>query len=215
MQEANNKNQIAKNNYEFQNNLNNNNNKLPEIKNKNTNYKHKKQEKTISSLYKKVNFFEKLNKKEYQKLLMQKEQTKEEINYMIKASKEIDNLIQNEKINDKIDMFKTDYAKKMYSHMGTDPDKQKQNLLEKDYFMDEKKKIVEKIGDVYSFQITKNANEKEKIIKGKINNENERFKKRIVDGKKTTMEEFFKFMKNNQVKLPMENPDKLELNLNI
>ena len=38
----------------------------------------------------------------------QKEQTQEEINHMLVASKEIDNLIQNDNINDKIDMFKTD-----------------------------------------------------------------------------------------------------------
>lgn len=181
----------------------NNNRKLPNIKNKNYNSrKNKKYEKSISSVYTKVNLFEKLNKKEMQKLNQQKEQTQEEINHMLVASKEIDNLIQNDNINDKIDMFKTDYAKQMYYHTGSENNSKNENLQEKDYFLDEKNKIVEKIGNVYSFQMNKNVNEKEKIFKGKINNENEKFRKKIIDGKKNTMEEFYSYIQNNQVNLP-------------
>ena len=73
--------------------------------------------------------------------------------------------------------------------------------------MDEKKKIVEKIGTVYSFKMNKTVSEKEKIFKGKINNENEKFRKRITDGKKNTMEEFNNYMINNRVRLPEENND--------
>ena len=137
-----------------------------------------------------------------QKLNQQKEQTQEEINHMLVASKEIDNLIQNDNINDKIDMFKTDYAKQMYYHTGSENNSKNENLQEKDYFLDEKNKIVEKIGNVYSFQMNKNVNEKEKIFKGKINNENEKFRKKIIDGKKNTMEEFYSYIQNNQVNLP-------------
>ena len=181
----------------------NNNRKLPNIKNKNCDSrKNKKYEKSISSVYTKVNLFEKLNKKEMQKLNQQKEQTQEEINHMLVASKEIDNLIQNDNINDKIDMFKTDYAKQMYYHTGSENNSKNENLQEKDYFLDEKNKIVEKIGNVYSFQMNKNVNEKEKIFKGKINNENEKFRKKIIDGKKNTMEEFYSYIQNNQVNLP-------------
>ena len=157
-------------------------------------------QKTVSSIYKQVNLFEKLNKKEMQKLSAQKEQTQEEIHHMLDASKEIDNLIQNENINNKIDMFKTDYAKQMYCYRGQNSESD--NLLEKDYFMDEKKKIVEKIGNVYSFYMNKTANEKEKIFKGKIINENEKFRKKIIDGKKNTMDEFHTYIINNQINLP-------------
>ena len=171
----------------------------------NDNKKHKtnkklKSQKSVSSIYKKVNLFEKLNKKEMQKLNAQKEQTQEEIHHMLDASKEIDNLIQNENINNKIDMFKTDYAKQMYCYRGQNSESD--NLLEKDYFMDEKKKIVEKIGNVYSFYMNKTANEKEKIFKGKIINENEKFRKKIIDGKKNTMDEFHTYIINNQINLP-------------
>jgi len=181
----------------------NNSKKLPNIKNKNYNgRKNKKYEKSISSIYTKVNLLEKLNKKEKQKLNQQKEQTQEEISHMLVATKEIDNLIQNDNINDKIDMFKTDYAKQMYYNTGSENISKNENLTEKDYFLDEKNKIVEKIGNVYSFQMNKNEKEKEKIFKGKINNENEKFRKKIIDGKKNTMEEFYSYIQNNQVNLP-------------
>lgn len=47
-----------------------------------------------------------MNKKEMAKILAPKEQTQEEIGHMLNASKEINNLIQNDNINDKIEMFK-------------------------------------------------------------------------------------------------------------
>ena len=179
-------------------------NLLPNINNKNKNKAAIKAQKSVSSIYKQVNLLEKLNKKEMMKINAQKEQTQEEINHMLNASKEINDLIRNENINDKIEMFKTDYAKQMY-YPGHESNSE--NLLEKDYFMDEKKKIVDKIGTVYSFKMNKTVCEKEKIFKGKINNENEKFKKRINDGKRNTMEEFNNYMINNQVRLPDDKND--------
>ena len=179
-------------------------NLLPNINNKNKNKAAIKAQKSVSSIYKQVNLLEKLNKKEMMKINAQKEQTQEEINHMLNASKEINDLIRNENINDKIEMFKTDYAKQMY-YPGHESNSE--NLLEKDYFMDEKKKIVDKIGTVYSFKMNKTVCEKEKIFKGKINNENEKFKKRITDGKRNTMEEFNNYMINNQVRLPDDKND--------
>ena len=193
---------------ESKNNIKNQSSKdniLPNINNNNNKNKATiKTQKSVSSIYKQVNLLEKLNKKEMQKINAQKEQTQEEINYMLNASKEINNFIKNENINDKIEMFKTDYAKQMYYPRH---ESNTENLLKKDYFKDEKKRIIEKIGTVYSFKMNKTVNEKEKIFKGKINNENEKFKKRITDGKRNTMEEFNNYMINNQVRLPDENND--------
>ena len=76
------------------------------------------------------------------------------------------------------------------------------SLINKDYFLDDKKKVVNKIGDLYCFQIARNVNEKEKKLKGKVKNENDQLKKRIIDGKRNTMEEFYTYINNNQVKLP-------------
>ena len=176
-------------------------NSLPQINTKLTK-KATKPQKSISSIYNQINLFERLNKKEKQKINAQKEQAKEEIRHMLRASDEIKNLLQNENINDKIELFKTDYAKQMYyPHDEGD----NENLLDKDYFINEKRNIVEKIGTVYSFKMNKTVNEKEKIFKGKINNENEKFRKKIKDGKRCTMEEFNNYMNNNQVKLQDNN----------
>ena len=169
-------------------------------------YINKKITKQNSMAFKQISFIDRLNKKEQQKMNALKEIHQEEINHMLSASEKIDNLLQNDNINNKIDLFKTDYAKKYYYYYtGKDDDsKNKENLLDKDYFVDDKKKVVEKIGDVYCFQINKNVDEKEKLYTGKIMNENEKFRKRIIDGKKNTMEEFNSFVINNQVKLPDE-----------
>lgn len=176
-------------------------NSLPQINTK-LSKKVTKPQKSISSIFNQINLFERLNKKEKQKINAQKEQAKEEIRHMLRASDEIKNLLQNENINDKIELFKTDYAKQMYyPHDEGD----NENLLEKDYFVNEKRNIVEKIGTVYSFKMNKTVNEKEKIFKGKINNENEKFRKKIKDGKRCTMEEFNNYMINNQVKLQDNN----------
>ena len=176
--------------------------RINDSKKNNKNSKKMKSQKSVSSIYKQVNLFEKLNKKEMQRLNAQKEQTQEEINHMLVASKEIGNLIQNDNINNKIDMFKTDYAKQTYYSKRNNAENE--NLLEKDYFLDEKKKIVDKIGNVYSFQMNKTVNEKEKLFKGRITNENEKLRKKLIDGKRNTMNEFNSYIINNQVNLPDE-----------
>ena len=119
---------------------------------------------------------------------------------MLKVTKEIDNLIKEKNINDKIDLYKTEYAKKMY-FLNRDEINDNNSLINKDYFSNDKKRVIDRIGDVYSFQVSKIANEKERKLKGKISSENEQLNKKIVDGKRNTMEEFFNFMENNQVKI--------------
>jgi len=179
----------------------NNNLSLPNI-----NKKKLKLEKSISKVFKQVNINDIINKKEEKKISQQKELTKEQIRHMLIASKEIDNLIQNDNINDKIDLFKTDYAKLMYYPRLNDNNssKKENNLLEKDYFIDDKKKVVEKIGDVFAFRMNKNINEKERLYKGRINNENEKFKKRVIEGKQSALDEFNSYIMNYQVKLPQD-----------
>ena len=180
---------------------NNNNLSLPNI-----NKKKLKLEKSISKVFKQVNINDIINKKEEKKISQQKELTKEQIRHMLIASKEIDNLIQNDNINDKIDLFKTDYAKLMYYPRLNDNNssKKENNLLEKDYLNDDKKKVVEKIGDVFAFRMNKNINEKERLYKGRISNENEKFKKRVIEGKQSALDEFNSYIMNYQVKLPQD-----------
>ena len=191
--------------------------KLPNIRN-NKNNKNSKiyKPRSIGSIYNKLNYGIKFNKKELNKLNAQKEQTKEEINHILIASKEIDNFIQDENIKNKIDMFKTDYAQKMYAfYQSNEANNSKNNLLEKDYFLEQKENIVNKIGNVFSFQIDKNANEQEKIFKGKIYDEAKKFRKRIVDGKRNALDEFNGYITTYQIKLHKEkNETNDDININ-
>lgn len=154
-----------------------------------------------NSKAKTINIFDKIRNRENQKFNFHKEQKIEEMNHMLRATNEIDNLIKNENINNKIDLYRTDYANKMY-YTNRDVISKNDSLINKDYFLDDKKKVVNKIGDLYCFQIARNVNEKEKKLKGKVKNENDQLKKRIIDGKRNTMEEFYTYINNNQVKLP-------------
>ena len=181
---------------------------LPNIRN--NNFKKKVgskiyKQRSLGSIFNKLNYGMKYNKKELSKLNAQKEQTKEEINHMLIASKEIDNFIQDENISNKIDMFKTDYARQMYGYyQSNETNNSKNNLLEKDYFLEQKENIVNKIGNVLSFQMDKNVNEQEKMFKGKIYDEAKKFRKRIVDGKKNALDEFNGYITTYQIKLPKE-----------
>jgi hypothetical protein len=188
----------------------NNKDKLPNIKKngnniKKTNTKYFKQ-KSYVNIFNKLNYGLKYSKKELSKLKEQKEQSKEEMNHMLIASKEIDNFIQDENINNKIDMFKTDYAKQMYGYYPVVENNELNNinLLDKDYFLEEKENIVKKIGNVFSFKMDKNTNEQEKLYKGKIYDEAKKFRKRIADGKKSALDEFNGYITTYQVKLPIE-----------
>lgn len=166
--------------------------------------KQQKQKKRFSPQNSKTrtfNFFDKIRNRENQKINVHKEQKIEEINHILRATKEIDNLIKNENINDKIDLYRTDYANKMY-YSNRDEKPNNDSLLNKDYFLEDKNKVVSKIGDLYCFQIARNANEREKKLKGKIKNENAQLNKKIIDGKRNTMDEFYTYISNNQIKLP-------------
>ena len=174
-----------------------NKNILPNIK-KNS----QREKKIISPQYSKgktINFFDKLRSRENLKYTNQKEQKIEEMNQMLNATSQINNLIKDENINNKINLYKTDYAQKMY-YTNRDNSKINKSLINKDYFLEDKKKVVDEIGNAYCFQISRNAKEKEKEIKGKIINENNKIHKRIVDGKKSIMEEIYAYIENNQVK---------------
>ena len=124
---------------------------------------------------------------------------------MLSVTSEINNLISNENINDKIDLYKTDYDQKVYySNSSRDEKQNSTSLLNKDYFLEDKKKVEDKIGNVFTFQITKNAKEKEKQLKGRIINENNKMHRRIIDGKKNILDEIYNYIDTNQIRLPIK-----------
>ena len=183
---------------------------LPNIRNnknlKNKGFSKTSKQKAFSRIYNKLNYGMKHNKKEMNKINALKEQSKEEMNHMLDASNEISNFIEDKNISNKIDMFKTDYARQIYGYYQGN-DKTKNNNIkvkDRDYFLEEKENIVKKIGNVFSFQIDKNVNEQEKMFKGKIFDEAKKFRKRIIDGKKNALDEFNGYLTTYQIKLPQE-----------
>ena len=106
---------------------------------------------------------------------------------MLMASTGINSLIQDENINNKIDLYRTKYEEKV--KLNELYDTKSINLLEKDYFEEEKKNIVNQLGDIYQFQIDKNLKEKENKLNGKILNDNDIFKEKLSEEKKGAMNE--------------------------
>ena len=131
-----------------------------------------------------TNIFKKKKKDENAKFIFPKEEKIEELNYMIKASSEIDNLIKEENINKKIDMFETNYEEKKIKLLNEIEDSNASNsLLEKNYFEDDEKKVIKALGNVYQYQVDKHGKEKEKKLKEKIKNDDEVYKKTLKEEK--------------------------------
>ena len=143
-----------------------------------------------------VNIFNK--KDENAKIIFPKEEKLEEINYMLKASSEIDNLIKDENINKKIDLYRTHYEEKL--RLNEFYDTKGFNLLEKDYFEEEKKNVINRLGNIYNFQIDKNIKEKERKIKGKIDKDNDAFNKKINEEKNNVLNNINEIIHDNITK---------------
>ena len=164
------------------------NNLLPRLNNKKLN----KTIKVFSPNFtqKKINIHEIKNNEEeskLSKLVFPKEEKMEELKHMLMASTGINSLIQDENINNKIDLYRTKYEEKV--KLNELYDTKSINLLEKDYFEEEKKNIVNQLGDIYQFQIDKNLKEKENKLNGKILNDNDIFKEKLSEEKKGAMNE--------------------------
>ena len=61
-----------------------------------------------------------------------------------------------------------------------------------------------KIGNIYNYKMYNTVREKENLFTGKISKENDYFRKKIIDGKRNTLEEFNTYMKTNELVLPNE-----------
>ena len=121
------------------------------------------------------------------KLVFPKEEKIEELKHMLMASTGINTLIQKENIDNKIDMYRTKYEEKV--KLNELYDIKNINLLEKDYFEEEKKNIINQLGDIYQFQMDKNLKEKENKLNGKILNVNDAFGEKLSEEKKGALKE--------------------------
>ena len=114
---------------------------------------------------------------------------------MLKASSEINNLIENENISKKIDLYKTNYE----THLRLNElyNINSDEVLKKDYFEKEKKKVVDKLGHIYQLKIEKNKREKENKIKTKINYDNDNLNKKFIEDKNEAIDEINRLINDN------------------
>jgi hypothetical protein len=121
----------------------------------------------------------------------------EELNNILKASSGINELIKDNNIKKKIVMFKTNYDLKV--KLSEHYEVNNMNLLEKDYFDEEKKNIINKLGNIYEFKISNILKEKEKEIKlkSKIVNENDAFNLKLIEEKNDALNDIDDNIKNN------------------
>ena len=143
------------------------------------------------------NIYDIKKKEEDSKIIIHKEKKLEELKNILKASSGINELIKDNNINKKIDMFKTNYDIKV--KLSEYYDDNNKNLLETDYFYEEKKNIINKLGNIYEFKISNNLKEKEKEnkLKGKIINDNDAFNLKLIEEKNDAINDIDENIKDN------------------
>jgi hypothetical protein len=143
------------------------------------------------------NIYDIKKKEEDSKIIIHKEKKLEELKNILKASSGINELIKDNNINKKIDMFKTNYDIKV--KLSEYYDDNNKNLLETDYFYEEKKNIINKLGNIYEFKISNNLKEKEKEnkLKEKIINDNDAFNLKLIEEKNDAINDIDENIKDN------------------
>ena len=143
------------------------------------------------------NIYDIKKKEEDSKIIIHKEKKLEELKNILKASSGINKLIKDNNINKKIDMFKTNYDIKV--KLSEYYDDNNKNLLETDYFYEEKKNIINKLGNIYEFKISNNLKEKEKEnkLKEKIINDNDNFNLKLIEEKNDAINDIDENIKDN------------------
>ena len=173
--------------------FNNNQNFLPNLTKRNTKKYIVFEPKTSK---KSINIFEKIKKDDKHKFTFSKDDKIEEMKYMLQASSEINNLLKNDIINKKIDLYKTNFEKnlKLNELYNINSD----DLIKKNYFKVEIKNIVDKLGDIYELKIRKNEEEKENKIKAKIYNEHDNLNKKFIEDKMDAIDEINNLINDNK-----------------
>jgi hypothetical protein len=146
------------------------------------------------------NFFEKFKKKENQKSQSIKDQKIDEINKMQDITKEIGSFIGKQNINEKIDKFIYDYKLQNYYRNLRD-NENKVNVKSKDYYLEQKSKINDMLGNLYINKIQKRAKEKESYYGDKIRRDKNDFFLKIDNELQKSLNEFDNNIILNQINL--------------
>ena len=182
--------------------------KLPKISDNNNKIEKKKSLAQIPQNTNQNFIFSQKNRKNYyiKQLNALKEMQKDEYKQMLLATSKINDFINERNIKDKIDLFKTDYAKNMYSfNRNYDDDDTKNsnnmNLMKKDYYANDKKNVVKEIGNVYCFKMQRTVREGERAYREKISSAKKKFDDKIIDGKEKTNKELTSYLEKNRINM--------------
>ena len=146
------------------------------------------------------NIFEKLKKKEYLKSQNIKDQKIDEINKMYDITKEIGSFIGKKNINEKVDKFIYDYKLQNYYRNLRD-NENKSNIKSKDYYLEQKSKINDMLGNLYINKIQKRAKEKEQFYGDKIRRDKNDYFLKIDNELQKSLNEFDNNIILNQINL--------------
>ena len=149
------------------------------------------------------NIFEKLKKKEYQKSQSIKDQKVDEFNKMYDITKEIDSFIGKQNINEKVDKFIYDYKLQNYYRNLRD-NENKSNIKSKDYYLEQKSKINDMLGNLYINKIQKRTKEKEKYYGDKIRRDKNDYFLKIDNELQKSLNEFDNNIILNQINLNVD-----------
>ena len=147
--------------------------------------------------------FEKLKRKESQKILSIREQKIDEANKIYKITNEIDNFMGKENIGEKVDKYIGDY--RLQKYLSQLRDNHYENTIKgKDYYRQQKEKINEMFGELYINKIHRKAKEREKYYNDRIRRDKNDYFFKIDNELKKSLKEFDNNIILNQINL---NPD--------
>ena len=147
-----------------------------------------------------LGLFEKLKRKESQKIISVREQKIEEAKKIYKITNEIDNLIGKENIDEKVNQYIDDYKLQKYLNQLKDNEFEN-SIKKKDYYREQKAKINDMLGLLYTDKIQKKALEKEREYNRRLKRDKHDYFLKIDCELRKNLEEFDEDLKSKNIDL--------------
>ena len=153
--------------------------------------------------------FEKLKRKESQKILTVREQKVEEAKKIYKISNEIDGLIGKENIDEKVNQYMEDYRLQKYLNQFKDNEIDT-SIKGKDYYREQKDKINAMLGLLYTDKIQKKTLEKEKEYNRRLKRDKYDYFLKIDCELKKNLQEFDEDLRSKKIDLDINESEEDE-----
>ena len=144
--------------------------------------------------------FDKLKRKASQKVVSIRDQKIDEANKIYKIINEIDTFMGKENIGEKVDKYIYDYQLQKYLNQLRE-NENKTNIKGQDYYISQKLKINEMLGELYINKMQKKVKEKEKYYNDRLRREKNDYFFKINNELKKSLNEFDNSIQSNQINL--------------